>query len=418
MDRRISRRRVAQYGGLGLSVGLINGLYLPTTARARQVDPAITGGKDLTDQELRTIGLSVTVQDRILEEFKAKSGVSDVSGTAAIFPDATARILSGGASEFDTYEVIGERIPQLVDGDAIVPVPVEQLSNWQFARELFNTPDAERFGEGRTDISRQIYETEERLALLMIPTVFNFDSVGYNPEFVTDEEANTWTSIFDEKFKGKAAINVDPLIAMPEVALAMNTLGLSEVANAGNLSDAEVDVAIEWLIEKKRNGQFRSLWGDFGELVNLMVSKEVIVADAWQPAVMAVKAQGVQCKYAVPSEGYRAWAIGISVIKDTPNYDAAVAYANYWLSGPPSITVSEQGYYSPVTTIKDAFPAEKYGFWYEAQPWVGAPDRGIVEGDLRDGGSLDERANNVGVWHQYPDNYDYLTERWDEFLNA
>jgi putative spermidine/putrescine transport system substrate-binding protein len=405
----LSRRRLMQIGGTGLAVGLIDGRMLPVTARAQA---------DLSNQELRTIGLSVTVQDRILEDFEEKSGVGSTTGTAAIFPDASAKVLTGKGRDFDTYETIGERIPQLVDGDAIIPVPVSEIPNWQYARDLFNTPDPERFGEGRTDISRQIYETEERLALLMIPTVFNFDSVGYLPEAVEDEEANTWASIFDEKFKGKSALNIDPLIAMPNVAMAMNTLGLSQVENPGNLSDEQVDTAIDWLIEKKQGGQFRSLWGDFGELVNLMASKEVVIADAWQPAVMAIKAQGVDCKYAVPVEGYRAWSIGISVVKDTPNYDAALAYANYWLSGPPAITVSEQGYYSPVTTISDAMPEDQYNFWYEGKPWVGPEDRGIKEGDLRDGGSLAERSAAIGVWHQWPDNYDYVTERWDEFLNA
>ena len=51
---------------------------------------------------------------------------------------------------------------------------------------------------------------------------------------------------------------------------------------------------------------------------------------------------------------------------------------------------------------------------------MGRPGRtaAIKEGDLRDGGSLTERSAAIGVWHQWPDNYDYLTERWDEFLNA
>ncbi|HKG27958.1 MAG TPA: hypothetical protein VKB01_02410, partial [Thermomicrobiales bacterium] len=176
----LSRRRLMQIGGTGLAVGLIDGRMLPVTARAQT---------DLSNQELRTIGLSVTVQDRILEDFKEKSGVGSTTGTAAIFPDASAKVLTGKGRDFDTYETIGERIPQLVDGDAIIAVPVSEISNWQYARDLFNTPDPERFGEGRTDISRQIYETEERLALLMIPTVFNFDSVGYLPEAVEDEEA-------------------------------------------------------------------------------------------------------------------------------------------------------------------------------------------------------------------------------------
>ena len=42
---------------------------------------------DLASQELRTVGLSVTVQDRILAEFQAASGVKAVSGKADIFPN-------------------------------------------------------------------------------------------------------------------------------------------------------------------------------------------------------------------------------------------------------------------------------------------------------------------------------------------
>ena len=38
--------------------------------------------------------------------------------------------------------------------------------------------------------------------------------------------------------------------------------------------------------------------------------------------------------------------------------------------------------------------------------------------DLRDGGSLETRAANVAYWHQWPDEYDFLMQKWDEFLSA
>lgn len=170
---------------------------------------------------------------------------------------------------------------------------------------------------------------------------------------LSDEEANTWTAIFDAKWKGKSGLNTDPLIAFGQAIMAMNTLGLSDVKNPGNPTAAEIDEAAAFLVSKKKEGQFRALWGDFGELVNLMASGEMVVCDAWQPAVMAVKAQGKACKYAVPKEGYRGWAIGPSMIAGTTNREAVIAYADYWLSGEPGITVSEQGYYSPSTNIKD-----------------------------------------------------------------
>jgi spermidine/putrescine-binding protein len=252
----------------------------------------------------------------------------------------------------------------------------------------------------------------------MVPAVYNYDSIGYNPDVVSDEEANTWTCIFDPKWKGKSGLNTDPLIAFGQAVMAMNTLGLLNVKNPGNPSAEEIDEAAKFLISKKKEGQFRALWGDFGELVNLMASGEMVVSDAWQPAVMAVKAQGKPSKYAVPKEGYRAWAIGPSMIAGTPNKDAVIAYADYWLSGEPGITVSEQGYYSPSTNIKNVMAPEKYAFWYEGKPWVGKEERGIKEGDLRDGGSLETRASNVAYWHQWPDEYDHLIQKWDEFLSA
>ncbi|MHB0980513.1 MAG: ABC transporter substrate-binding protein [Thermoleophilia bacterium] len=380
-------------------------------------------GKSLAEQELRTTGLSVTVQDRILAEFKAISGVKAATGTATTFPDAQTRIISApeGNPEWDCWETIGERLPPIIQTNRALAVDPSAMANWKAIRPLFTDPQPPKFASGKT-IADQIWSDSSHTKLYMVPQVFNFDSIGYNPDIVSDEEASSWTAIFDAKWKGKSALNTDPLIAMPNVFMALNTLGLVKVTNPGNESNANVDTAIKWLIDLKKQGQFRSLWGDFGELVNLMASKEVVVADAWQPAVMAVKAQGTKCKYAVPKEGYRAWSIGITPLAGTPNLEAVMAYADYWLSGPPAITVSEQGYYSPTTTIQQAFTdagkADAYAFWYDGKPWKGETFNGIVEGDLRDGGSLEERTANIGVWHQFPDNYDYVVQKWDEFLNA
>jgi putative spermidine/putrescine transport system substrate-binding protein len=376
---------------------------------------AFAAAADLSKQQLRTIGLSVTVQDRILAEFKAKSGVGSTTGTAATFPDAQTKILSG-SSDYDCWETIGERLPAVVMTNNIVAIPAANLKNWKNVRDTFTKPSPK--WERRAQIVGQIWKDEGETDLWMVPAVYNYDSIGFNPDVLTDEEANTWTAIFDDKYKGKSGLNTDPLIALGQAILAMNSLGLSKVVNPGNASKAEIDEAMKFLISKKKGGQFRALWGDFGELVNLMASGEMVVCDAWQPAIMAVKAQGKPAKYAVPKEGYRAWAIGPSLIANSPNKEAVMAYADYWLSGPPAITVSEQGYYSPTTNIKDAMPAEKYAFWYEGKPWVGAPDRGIKEGDLRDGGSLATRAANVAYWHQWPDEYDYVIQKWDEFLSA
>lgn len=376
---------------------------------------AFAAAGDLAGEQLRTIGLSVTVQERILQDFKKASGVGSTSGTAATYPDAQTKILSG-SKDYDCWEIIAERLPSIVMTNNVETISASSLKNWANIRDTFTKPSDK--WDPKAQITGQIWADQGQGQLYMVPAVYNYDSIGYNPDVVSAEEANTWACIFDKKWKGKSGLNTDPLIAFGQAIMAMNSLGLSNVKNPGNPSASEIDEAAKFLVSKKKDGQFRALWGDFGELVNFMASGEMVVCDAWQPAVMAVKAQGKPAKYAVPKEGYRGWAIGPAMIAGTGNKDAVVAYADYWLSGEPGIAVSEQGYYSPSTNIKNVMSPEKYAFWYEGKPWVGAAERGIKEGDLRDGGSLEERAKNVAYWHQWPDEYDRLVQKWDEFLNA
>ncbi len=437
LNEKVSRRKVLRYGaGLAGLAGIVTiaaqcgsseapaatqppateAPAVATTAPAAETPAAaatVAVPEAVKNQVLRTTGLSVTVQDRILEEFKNRYGVKSTTGTASTLPDAMNKVITGGAKDYDVNETIGERIIGQIDAGVIQPVDVSQIANWQYARDIFMKPDPR--WDPSAQISGQIWK-ESGKTFWMVPTVFNFDAIGWNPSKI--DEPQSWADIFDEKYKGKSAFNTDPLIAFPEVMMAMTSLGLLDVKNAGNPNQSQIDEGIKWITDKKKNGQFRSLWGDFGELVNLMASGEVVISDAWQPAVMAVLAQGVPCRYATPKEGYRGWAIGNCIVKDTPNLEAAIAYTDFWLSGWPAITVSEQGYYSPVTTIKDAMPKNKYEFWYEGKPWVGPTDRGIKEGDLRDGGSLDERMKHIGVWHQWPKEYDYLVQKWDEFMSA
>src|ERR1700722_15123837 len=91
---------------------------------------------DLAKEELCTVGLSVTVQERILADFKAKSGVRAVSGKGAIFPDTQTELLSG-SNAYDCWETIGERLPAVIATSKIESVPTSALKNWGNIRDTF-----------------------------------------------------------------------------------------------------------------------------------------------------------------------------------------------------------------------------------------------------------------------------------------
>ena len=85
-DYQVSRRNFMK--------GTAGGLALTSFGAPFGAQQAFAAG--LASEELRTVGLSVTVQERILADFKAKSGVKAVSGKGAIFPDTQTELLSGG----------------------------------------------------------------------------------------------------------------------------------------------------------------------------------------------------------------------------------------------------------------------------------------------------------------------------------
>src|SRR3984885_14202279 len=209
----------------------------------------------LASEELRTVGLSVTVQERILADFKAKSGVKAVSGKGAIFPDTQTELLSG-TDAYDCWETIGERLPAVIETQKIESVPTSALKNWGNIRDTFTKPSPK--WDAKRQIAGQIWKDDKQTQLWMVPTVYNYDSIGYRPDLVSKEEASTWTAIFDDKFRGKTGLNVDPLIAFGQAVLAMNSLGLLQVPNPGNPDKKSIDEASKFLIAKKKNGQFRA----------------------------------------------------------------------------------------------------------------------------------------------------------------
>src|ERR1700716_119299 len=148
---------------------------------------AYAAASDVAKQQLRTIGLSVTVQDRILADYKAVSGVGSTAGTAATFPDAQTKILSG-SKDFDCWETIGERLPAVVQTNNIEAIPSKALKNWATIRDTFTKPNPK--WDAKSQIVGQIWKDQAQTELLMVPAVYNYDSIGYNPDVVSAEEAN------------------------------------------------------------------------------------------------------------------------------------------------------------------------------------------------------------------------------------
>jgi putative spermidine/putrescine transport system substrate-binding protein len=65
----------------------------------------------------------------------------------------------------------------------------------------------------------------------------------------------------------------------------------------------------------------------------------------------------------------------------------------------------------------------EWAYWYEGKPAT-EDLRGtdgnvsVRKGEVRNGGSYEQRFSNIHVWNTVMPEYDYSVQRWNEFLFA
>jgi spermidine/putrescine-binding protein len=378
-----------------------------------------------TGLSLRTVGLGVSVQDRFLNEFRRRTG-HQTSGKVTSLTSMVTEWLAGGATNYDTEETNANRNAALWNARLLQPIPVEKIVPWKYARPLYTSKSAEGYDPFNGWPLKEIWvNPNAQKEFRLVPQFYNCDSIGYRHDLI-GHDIDSWGALVDPQFKGKSGILNDSLLTPGWCAGYMQKNGLAQIKRTDNMTHQEVDTVINFLIKRKKDGQFRAIWDDYGQCVNLLASGEIWVSDAWNPVVEDVKKQGKVCKYAFPKEGYTAWFHGVAIRKGTPNMEAALDYVNFCLEGWWGSQVAPQGYYSPTTSceiyLKNIHKTDQTGTYNDYQWWyLGGsnpdPKRGWpITG--RDGGSYQKRWSNIMHWMTWPDDPDYYAKRWNDFLSA
>ncbi len=264
-----------------------------------------------------------------------------------------------------------------------------------------------------------------------IPQNFNMDSMGYNQdEIPTEPEGVSWGELFNESYNGRVALLADPSIILQDAGNAAQALGLMEFETLGNMTKEEIDGLIAIMTDLKSRGHFRAFWVTFEESVTLMESGEVIIESMWSPAVALLVLQGVNVRYAAPPEGFRGWGaltgIPTHVADDPSKLDAVLRYVNWWHEGEAGAIMMRQGYYNAVqeNTYSAGFAEpEELDFWFNGQPAAKIlpgvfGDEDIQPGQVRDGGSFEERGCRYSSWNSKFAEAEYQVEKVNEFQAA
>ena len=265
---------------------------------------------------LRYLGTAVNQDKAIADKFKADTGI-EIQYVAVNTDEVSKRIVTSPSS-FDLVDGEYFSLPKIVPTGNLKGIDTKRIKNADKITPLFTRGviGDKKVGDQGTAPKKVIFLEGEKSKVFakqptqwmsLIPTVYNADTLGIRPDLVK-RPIESWKELLAPEFKGKASILNIPSIGIMDAAMVVEALGLYKYPDKGNMTKKEIDLTIKTLIEAKKAGQFRSLWKDFNESVNLMASGEVVIQSMWLPAVTAVRSKGIPCVYQPLKEGYRAQA--------------------------------------------------------------------------------------------------------------
>ena len=383
---------------------------------------------------LRYLGTAVNQDKEIADRFEKDTGIK-IQYIPVTTDDVTKRVVTQPNS-FDLVDTEYFSLKKILPTGNLLGIDTKRIKNADKITTLFTKGEVagKKVGDQGTAPKKVLYvsapSSKEFSAtptqyMTLIPTVYNADTLGIRPDLIK-RPITSWKELLNPEFKGKAAILNIPSIGIMDAAMVVEASGLYKYPDKGNMTKAEIDMTIKTLIEAKKAGQFRALWKDFNESVNLMASGEVVIQSMWSPAVTAVRTKGIDCTFQPLKEGYRAWASGFGVPKSVTGKkaDGVYEFINWFLDGWAGAYLNRQGYYSAVLeTAKSKMEAYEWAYWMEGKPAtqdIKSPHGDLLAkaGSKRDGGSYEERMGGIACWNALMDENNYMVQKWNEFVAA
>ena len=383
---------------------------------------------------LRYLGTAVNQDKAIADKFKADTGIT-IQYIPVTTDDVTKRAVTAPNS-FDLIDTEYFSLKKIIPTGNLLGIDTKRIKNADKITTLFTKGEVagKKVGDQGTAPKKVMYlekpdaktfSATPTQFMTLIPTVYNADTLGIRPDLIK-RPIESWKELLNPEFKGKAAILNIPSIGIMDAAMVVEASGIYKYPDKGNMTKKEIDLTIKTLIEAKKAGQFRALWKDFNESVNLMASGEVVIQSMWSPAVTAVRTKGIACTFQPLKEGYRAWAAGFGVPKSVTGKkaDAVYEFINWFLDGWAGAYLNRQGYYSAVLeTAKAKMEAYEWAYWMEgkaATSDIKSPNGDLLAkaGSVRDGGSYEARMGGIACWNAIMDENAYMVQKWNEFVAA
>ena len=250
-----------------------------------------------------------------------------------------------------------------------------------------------------------------------VPVIGNADSFGYFPDKIGANPDGTddisWAVFFEsDKTRGKTAYDQTWTYSLGPAGLFLKANGKVNIADVADMTGDEAKQVVDYLIERKKAGQFRTLHSAFEEQVQLLTNREIVIINCWEPATREanLKLGPGTVRYAYTVEGYFKWGHGAyiaSQAKDRGNLTAIYKVLNYFLGGEyRALQARDRGYAGPNMDLGVEY-ATKAGWSADEIAALKATDEKVAR-----------KFKKPYVSTTTPQNADAMENEWQRFLNA
>ena len=250
-----------------------------------------------------------------------------------------------------------------------------------------------------------------------VPVIGNADSFGYFPAKVgANPDGNdelSWSLMFDsDKTRGRVAYDQTWTYSIGTAGLYLTSIGKAKIADVSDMTGPEAKTVVDFLIERKRAGQFRTLHSAFEEQVQLLTNRDVDVINCWEPAVReANKSLGEgTTRYAYTKEGYFKWGHGAYIASQAAkrgNLDNIYKVLNYFMDGEyRALQARDRGYAGPNMDLGVKY-ATDHG-------WSAAEIDSLKQTETK----VARKFSKPFVSTTTPTHANAIEEEWQRFLNA
>ncbi|MCR8546226.1 extracellular solute-binding protein [Salipiger sp. P9] len=215
----------------------------------------------------------------------------------------------------DIMTVAGHRFLQFIDSDLLAPLDTDRMSNWGNINPTFSESDWATINGHKWGA----------------PILSGMEVLAYNTDYVTPEEAETWDTLFSEKYKGQTAYIIQDMMS---IVMLMKGYDGNMVEYLGDPEKAEAIVkeARDFLIEKKP--LVRKYYDGGAEVQQMFVNQDIMLGHSWNGPAAALINDGFPLGMAIPKEGSYGFVYTFNIAKNCPNPDNAYTFLNAILANP------------------------------------------------------------------------------------